>query len=451
MTFASRRRAVTCHLLLRVLAFITFSAALQAQTVRFHTTLGDIDVNLAPDAAPQTVANFMNYVNRGAYTNSIFHRVVAGFIVQGGGYIIQNRLPALIPNDAPVVNEFKISNTRGTVAMAKLGSSPDSATDQWFFNLADNSANLDSQNGGFTVFGRVANDASLAVMDNLGAIKTYAFNGGANANFADSFPLLNYTSGLIKETNYVYVTSIATLTPADSAAGFTSAASFAASSTAGISPGEMITIFGKDFGPSDLTGLQLDSNGAVTNSLAGTRVLFDGTPGTMIYSLSTQLSVIAPYNLAGKTTVNVVVEYQGIQTAPVQFRVALANPGIFTRDSSGKGDGAIVHPDGSPVSTASPAQVGDTLLLYGEGYGATSPALPDGAVVGTTLPKPVGTAILLIDGKAVTPQYAGGAPNYVNGVLQLNFVVPQLAPGAHQVQVQVGSAVSPAGVNLQTR
>jgi uncharacterized protein (TIGR03437 family) len=131
--------------------------------------------------------------------------------------------------------------------------------------------------------------------------------------------------------------------------------------------------------------------------------------------------------------------------------VALANPGIFTRDSSGKGDGAIVHPDGSPVSTASPAQVGDTLLLYGEGYGTTSPALPDGAVVGTTLPRPVGTTVLLIDGKPVTPQYAGGAPNYVNGVLQLNFVVPQLAPGAHQVQVQVGTAVSPAGVNLQTR
>ena len=116
--------------------------------------------------APLTVQNFLNYVNDGDYVNTIIHRSVPGFIVQGGGFTAEglaellntNTNPAnaigVIPSDPPVVNEFSSerSNLRGTIAMAKLGGDPDSATNQWFFNLADNSTNLDNQNGGFTVF-----------------------------------------------------------------------------------------------------------------------------------------------------------------------------------------------------------------------------------------------------------------------------------------------------------
>ena len=95
-------------------------------------------------------------MNKGSYANSIFHRSVANFVIQGGGFRITSPTNIdSIPSDPPVVNEYKVSNTRGTIAMAKLGGDPNSATNQWFFNLRDeNATNLDFQNGGFTVSAR---------------------------------------------------------------------------------------------------------------------------------------------------------------------------------------------------------------------------------------------------------------------------------------------------------
>ena len=138
----------------RVAVLLT-TLSLPAQTVRFETNLGNIDVQLLPADAPKTVANFLQYANSGAFNGSFIHRSVPSFVIQGGGYTWSNSAgPVAVPSNAPVVNEFKISNTRGTIAMAKLGADPNSATNQWFFNLVDNSSNLDNQNGGFTVFGR---------------------------------------------------------------------------------------------------------------------------------------------------------------------------------------------------------------------------------------------------------------------------------------------------------
>jgi peptidyl-prolyl cis-trans isomerase A (cyclophilin A) len=85
---------------------------LNAQTVRFQTTLGGIDVILTPTITPLTVANFMAYVSSGTYNNTIFHRSVPGFVLQGGGYLVQNHLPFLFQPNNPVANEFKTSNTR---------------------------------------------------------------------------------------------------------------------------------------------------------------------------------------------------------------------------------------------------------------------------------------------------------------------------------------------------
>ena len=117
-----------------------------ATTVRMQTSLGDIDIQLMDATAPATVANFLNYVTSGAYDNSFIHRSVPGFIIQGGGYRWDSASDSVasIPANAPVINEFNASrsNLRGTIAMAKLGGDPNSATSQWFFNLADNSANL---------------------------------------------------------------------------------------------------------------------------------------------------------------------------------------------------------------------------------------------------------------------------------------------------------------------
>ncbi|OGA19371.1 MAG: hypothetical protein A3H32_00470 [Betaproteobacteria bacterium RIFCSPLOWO2_02_FULL_63_19] len=156
---------------LAVLLFVPLTG--QATVVRLSTVLGTIDIALMDDEAPRTVANFLAYVNRGAYDNSFIHRSLPGFVIQGGGYTWDDAIQKvmLVPTGAPVANEFSSSrsNVRGTVAMAKLPDQPDSATSGWFINLADNSANLDNQNGGFTVFSRVTGEG-MAVVDAIAAL-----------------------------------------------------------------------------------------------------------------------------------------------------------------------------------------------------------------------------------------------------------------------------------------
>jgi len=140
-----------------------FAASAQAGTiVRVSTTVGDFSIELLDDIAPVTVQNFLNYVNRNAYNGTYIHRAPINFVVQGGGYRYQPFVgPIDVVSDGAIVNEFNVSNTRGTVAMAKFEGAPDSATNQWFVNLFDNSQNLDNNNGGFTVFGNVLGDGML--------------------------------------------------------------------------------------------------------------------------------------------------------------------------------------------------------------------------------------------------------------------------------------------------
>ena len=129
--------------------------------VSLVTNFGSIVIELFEEDTPITVDNFLDYVNDESYVNAIFHRSDPGFVIQGGGF--RTTSPTLvdlnqiteIPANAPILNEPGIPNTRATVAMAKLGGDPNSATNQFFVNLADNRSILDGQNGGFTVFGQV--------------------------------------------------------------------------------------------------------------------------------------------------------------------------------------------------------------------------------------------------------------------------------------------------------
>jgi cyclophilin family peptidyl-prolyl cis-trans isomerase len=138
-----------------------------ATTVRMQTPMGAIDIELYDTAAPKTVTNFLNYVNSGAYLNSFIHRLEPNFVIQGGGFRwnAATSQAEAVPTNAAIVNEFSAtrSNLRGTIAMARFGGQPNSATSQWFINLANNQF-LDSVDGGFTVFGKVT-DASMAVVD----------------------------------------------------------------------------------------------------------------------------------------------------------------------------------------------------------------------------------------------------------------------------------------------
>lgn len=173
MHFPTLRSLVLQFLLL--LATFGVLAPAQAQTamVRLHTTQGPIDLALLGSEAPSTVANFLAYVRGGDYTNVFFHRSVRSFVIQSGGY----RWPAggaccpEVTSRGMIPNEFSAArpNVRGTVAMAKLGGDPNSATSQWFVNMRDNAANLDTQNGGFTVFARVT-APGMAVADRIAGL-----------------------------------------------------------------------------------------------------------------------------------------------------------------------------------------------------------------------------------------------------------------------------------------
>lgn len=192
-----------------------------ATVVEFQTVMGDFEVNLYDNATPQTVTNFLNYVNNGAYTNSVIHRSVPGFVVQGGGFVYDLALPLdLVPENAPVINEPVYANVRGTIAMAKLGGDPDSATSQWFFNLDDNTANLDGQNGGFTVFGEVVG-TGMDVVDAIAALPRFDFGGATSEIPLRNFTQQDYSNQVpLVEDNFVIITAITVSdSTVDSAAG----------------------------------------------------------------------------------------------------------------------------------------------------------------------------------------------------------------------------------------
>ncbi len=193
-----------------------------ATIVQFQTVMGDFTVNLYDKTTPKTVENFLAYVKSNAYTNSVIHRSIPGFVVQGGGFKYETKLPLVeIAQNAAVINEPIYANKRGTIAMAKLGGNPNSATNQWFFNLKDNSVTLDPQNGGFTVFGEVTGNG-MAIIDAMAALNI--FNFGSNTAFSD-LPLRSYTATdatngvTVTDKNFVMIVGVIVLDAAvDSAA-----------------------------------------------------------------------------------------------------------------------------------------------------------------------------------------------------------------------------------------
>jgi len=149
-----------------VLAAASFTSA--ATIVEMNTSQGVIEINLFDQQTPKTVANFLSYVQDDSYNETVIHRSVSNFVIQGGGFTFSDSLDA-ITTKPTVENEPVFSNVKGTIAMAKLSGDANSATSQWFFNITDNSAALDTQNGGFTVFGQIT-AASQSTLDKIAAL-----------------------------------------------------------------------------------------------------------------------------------------------------------------------------------------------------------------------------------------------------------------------------------------
>ncbi|WP_020182687.1 MULTISPECIES: peptidylprolyl isomerase [unclassified Methylotenera] len=156
------------------------SSATAATQVEFETSAGNFVVEVYPDKAPKTVENFLRYVNDGFYNNTIFHRVISRFMIQGGGF---ERDLTEKPTRAPIANESDngLLNQTGTIAMART-SDPNSATAQFFVNLADNQfLNYTSPEPdyiGYCVFGKVV--SGMDVVHKIGIVPT-----GNNRGFSD--------------------------------------------------------------------------------------------------------------------------------------------------------------------------------------------------------------------------------------------------------------------------
>jgi cyclophilin family peptidyl-prolyl cis-trans isomerase len=318
-----------------------------SNAVRFTTVLGNIDIALFGQQKPITVTNFLKYVDQGRYfaldsttnqlASSFVHRTVSGFVIQGGGYIgtvdpadanKQNVKPTQVLSFGAIQNEPGISNKRGTIAMAKLAGDPNSATSEWFINLADNGGapnNLDTQNGGFTVFGKVVNN-TMSVVDSIAALPR--FNAGAPF---DSIPLRNYTgSNPVKVANLVSIPGIAQISPLSF-----SAQSDNASVSVAVS-GTKLLVVGNNVGTAHVTVTATDFDGGTVSQMFTVNVVT--APGRMV-NLATRMQVgtgdnalIAGFIMRGSSPKRLAIRAIGPSSG---LPGPVANPTLELHDNTG--------------------------------------------------------------------------------------------------------------------
>jgi uncharacterized protein (TIGR03437 family) len=239
-------------------------------------------------------------------------------------------------------------------------------------------------------------------------------------------------------------------TPQPAIAAIGNAASY---SSAAISPGENIVIFGSGLGPAALAGGQVTGDGTLSAAVSDTQVLFDGIAAPIVYAMDNQTSVMVPYEVSGRASTSVQVVYKGVPSDPVVYNVAAAVPGIYTMNSQGSGPGAILNQDGVTVNSSSaPAAKGSVVSVYMTGEGVTAPANVTGSITppGSTAKKPVALISATVGGVPATVEFAGSAPGMVAGIAQVNVRIPANAPSgpAVPIVISVGQAGSQSGVTL---
>jgi len=232
----ARSKSLLFAATLLLVAVVALPTAANATVVHVETVVGDFDINLYDNATPATVTNFLNYVETAEYTNSIFHRSAPNFIIQSGGFRTDlNAAISSIPANPAVTNEPVYSNVRGTIAMAKLGGNPNSATNQWFINLANNAANLDNQNGGFTVFGEVT--AGMDVVDFIAGLQRFAFAPPLGELPLRDYTSTDFTNGINFDNSHLIIVTAITVTDTTvnsaGAAGLTPTPTTATATSAG--------------------------------------------------------------------------------------------------------------------------------------------------------------------------------------------------------------------------
>ena len=311
----------------------------------------------------------------------------------------------------------------------------------------DNSGNLYIADTGHNRIRKVTPDGTITTIAGNGTC-CYSGDGGSAATAQ-----LNMPWGLwVDAGGSVYVAdsgnnAVRVLQPISPGRSIGAVTNAATNQNGPVAPGEIVVIYGAGLGPQQTAQFQL-SDGRVTTQLGGTTVLFNGMAAPVVYTSATQISAIVPYGVAGNSA-QVVVQYQGLSTAPVTVPLVPTVPGIFTIDSSGSGAAAAINQDGSSNSASSPASSGSVVTFFATGEGATTPAGVDGSVTGTVVPLPLAPVAVTIGGLPATVEFAGEAPGDVAGVMQVNVTVPaNLAAGARPVVLTVGAASSQPGVTI---
>jgi uncharacterized protein (TIGR03437 family) len=232
--------------------------------------------------------------------------------------------------------------------------------------------------------------------------------------------------------------------------GVVNAASFASGA---VTAGEIVTVFGKNFGPAQLTTHRLTAAGLLDTTLGETRVLVDGVAAPMIYAAREQVSAVVPYAAAGKKSVNMEIEYKGVRSVPLQVFATATAPAIFSLDSSGKGQGAILNQDYTVNGAGNAAARNSIVMLFATGEGETTPAGIDGKPAAAPWPQPKLPVTVRIGGIEAEVLYAGGAPGMVAGLMQVNARVPAgVAPGsAVAVQLKASETLSPATITMAVK
>ena len=309
--------------------------------------------------------------------------------------------------------------------------------------------------GRFTVNGSLGCQWTPSTTDLWITIAGFSSINGSGA--VDFTTTANFTgaerTGTIKLTNDVSFTVVqSTAKPAIVANGVLNAASFRGGPVA---PGEIVTIYGILMGPADIKTLELTADRTgITDSLATTRVLFDGQPSPMIYTTEKQISAIVPYELQGKTTAKLRVEYQGAQSDEVDVAVAPTAPAIFTQNASGTGLGAVLNQDNSLNDASNAAQRNSIIQIFATGGGQTTPPGQTGKLAGTPLPQyPAGRVTVRINNIDAPVVYSGAAPGLIQGLIQINARVPATAPigAAVPIVVRINNVDSPTGVTIAVR
>ncbi|MDP8982520.1 MAG: putative Ig domain-containing protein [Acidobacteriota bacterium] len=274
-----------------------------------------------------------------------------------------------------------------------------------------NVASVTTSGGNWLTFspGGGATPLSVSITATPGSLGAGTYQGTVTISSADSgLPL-------------VAIAVTLTVTPAaPTVLSITNAANFIPGAVA---PGEIVTLFGSNLGPAALVTNTI-VNGFLGTITAGTRVLFDGIPAPILYASGNLVSAIVPYAVAGRVTVNLVAEVQGVQSSPISLRVADSSPGIFVLNASGQG--AVLNQDFSVNSPGNLATQNSVISVFATGEGATTPTGVDGKIASDVqnLPQPRLPVTATVGGLPAKVTYAGAAPGLTAGVLQVNVQIP---------------------------